>query len=71
MGTRLVYPEANEQPYDGHDEQEPRTAPYGRCDESQAHQARCEIGRPVLGSCEVIIRLRADPARHYLRLGRE
>ena len=56
MGVELaVYPEAKEQPYEGHEEQEPRTAPYRSFDESQAHQARSGIGRPVLGSCEVII----------------
>ena len=55
MGRLHVVSEAAEQPDSGHDEQKPHTAPYGRLDESQAHQARNEIARPVLGSCEVVI----------------
>ena len=69
--TSRICPDAKEQPYDGHDEQKPRTAPYGRFDESQAHQARYEIGRPVLGSYEVIIN--SEPIRlgSYPRLERK
>src|SRR6516225_5565211 len=50
-----VVPVAAEHPYRGHETQKPRTAPDGRSDESQAYQARYEIGRPVLGGCEVIV----------------
>src|SRR5271166_3493164 len=50
-----VYSHADEQPYGGHDAPEPYTAQYGCFKESQAHQGRYGIGRPILASREFII----------------
>jgi hypothetical protein len=62
MGGPHVYSQAKQQPYDSHGEQKPHTAPNGRFNESQAYQARSDIGGPVLGGFEVVIN--SEPIRH-------
>ena len=71
MGILHVYPDAAEQPYSGHERHKPHTAPYGRLDESQVHQARYEIARPVLGGCEVVVNPEPIPLAIISRLGRK
>src|SRR5437773_146452 len=55
MGILHEYPDAADQPYGGQERHKQHTAPYGRLEESQVHQARYEIARPVLVGCEVVV----------------
>jgi hypothetical protein len=61
MGILRVYPDAADQPYRGHQRHKQHTAPYGRLDESQVHQARYEIAWPVLVGCEVVVNAEPIP----------
>ena len=54
-------PIAADQPYNGQQRHKQHTAPYGRLDESQVHQARYEIARPVLVGCEVVVNAEPIP----------